>query len=310
MYLMDYMKYYEYIYDRQLIFHKKEVLKEKGPWTEDPILKNYHFCCVRREDDKGSKYLVKTITSNPDLSFKNKFFNIVAYRWFNVYGLFENIFDKPLDYETFDFKHYEEMLDSKKGGKLFNEAYLIIQYPFNASHRPKHKHVQILFRLEWLADQIKNKGFVERFLMFEDYKNQLDWLMEINGVGYFIAFQLLLDLEYTGELKHNGDDWVIMGPGAIFGVNWLIKSTTFKEKLDFTYMLRDDQDKNFKKLLEDKGKDWFAIRSKSNFYENPNLSICDIEHNLCELNKYLKLESYLNGNKRPRIRFYKGNKEK
>ena len=67
--------FFEFIYDRQLIWYKKEVLLLPPPWTDDPVLGKYKFCNVYRELDRGSKYLIKTVISNPLLSPEVKFFN-------------------------------------------------------------------------------------------------------------------------------------------------------------------------------------------------------------------------------------------
>lgn len=43
-----------FIAERERIRIKKEA-GQPWPWTNDPILRDYKFCCVRREDDRVTK---------------------------------------------------------------------------------------------------------------------------------------------------------------------------------------------------------------------------------------------------------------
>lgn len=49
-----------WIIEREKIRIKKET-GEPFPWTEDPILKAYRFCNVRREDDTVTKWIAENI---------------------------------------------------------------------------------------------------------------------------------------------------------------------------------------------------------------------------------------------------------
>ena len=46
-----------WIQERQLIHDKKEIAHEPKPWTSDPVLQNYRFCNVRRDNDRVTKWL-------------------------------------------------------------------------------------------------------------------------------------------------------------------------------------------------------------------------------------------------------------
>ena len=66
---------YDWITERYKIHLKKDVKKEKPPWTKNPILKKYRFTNVRREQDKETKWLIKNICENRELSYSNKIFS-------------------------------------------------------------------------------------------------------------------------------------------------------------------------------------------------------------------------------------------
>lgn len=44
----------DFVAERERIRLKKEAGLPR-PWTDDPILRDYKFCCVRREDDRVTK---------------------------------------------------------------------------------------------------------------------------------------------------------------------------------------------------------------------------------------------------------------
>ncbi|KAJ3330774.1 hypothetical protein HDU76_004904 [Blyttiomyces sp. JEL0837] len=60
-----------------------EIKKARGvpqPWTKDPILRDFHFCCIRREDDATSK-VMKEIFKGIDPRHGAYAFNIWLHRY-------------------------------------------------------------------------------------------------------------------------------------------------------------------------------------------------------------------------------------
>lgn len=104
---------FEFIYDRQEIWHRRNVLKLPAPWSTDEILRNYRFCNVYRELDGGTLALTKYLTDE-SISVGKKLFNIVAYRFFNRRDTIENLFGGLLDPENFDFEAFEARFDAKE----------------------------------------------------------------------------------------------------------------------------------------------------------------------------------------------------
>ena len=75
---------------RQEIYHLRRVVKAEPPWTNDPILANYRFTNVIREQDKGTIFAEKIhnhAASQPYKvgrvdAFRNLLFNLLVYRLF------------------------------------------------------------------------------------------------------------------------------------------------------------------------------------------------------------------------------------
>jgi hypothetical protein len=285
------LKFFNFIYERQNIFHKKEVLKLPPPWTDDDILKKYHFCNVYRESDKGSRYLIDSVL-NKDLHPSIKLLNIVAYRFFNQVGLFDNIFDNPLHPRHFDFKSLEDLLDNKIKDKvqLFNTAYVSFGRAYNTSYRQSDKHVQILLVLKWLSEKITNESFCENLQIVVKPTHAIEMLKKIHGVGDFMAGQIMVDLTYTNFFTNGftSNDFCIVGPGAVGGIQHIEPDIPKSKMQEYCIRLRDVQEEMFNQLKEDTGKDWLAIHYKNAYCCVPYLSAMDIQSCLCEWRKYHK----------------------
>jgi hypothetical protein len=86
-------KFVTFIAEREAIRIRRFVMRNDPPWTSDPILQQYRFTNVHREDDTVSKHYQKTVRdvyqdSNMVLPAT------VLYRWFNRPSTCEPIFDK------------------------------------------------------------------------------------------------------------------------------------------------------------------------------------------------------------------------
>lgn len=127
--------FFEFVFDRQQVWHRRSRLCLPAPWSDDDILRNYRFCNVYRELDGGTQAIVKYL--KPDISPEQKLFNIVAYRFFNRRDTIENLFGGLLEVENFNFKFLEQRFDEKKKHQsIFSNAYLIMAHSFNPDYRP------------------------------------------------------------------------------------------------------------------------------------------------------------------------------
>lgn len=296
------LDFYRFIYERQLVWYNREILKKPWPWTNDEILRTYKFCNVYRELDKGTIYLINTIINNKKLSLADKFLNCVAYRRFNLPGFFEWI-GEPMSCKNFALTKYIRILDKRKeqGHNLFNDAYIVSQTPYDRKFGRKEKHVQQLLILYDLAKE-GNKWIGP--IGFKKIERVHGYLKEkIFGMGDFLAYQTCTDLTYFPELRKQYEDineFVAMGPGSKPGVDLLFPY----KKLSYEYYCRKlwkEQDLQFYQLKERTGKDWLKIRYKKSYDPGFYLSISNIQNCLCEFRKYIMLQ--IDPNKRKR--YYK-----
>jgi hypothetical protein len=289
--MIDKLSFFEFIYDRHLIYHKKEVLKEPKPWTTDPIFQKFKSCNVYRELDRGSKYIIKKII-NTDLNDTIKFLNIVAYRFFNLDQTFDGrVFNYILIPHNFNVESLVKELDEKSKVKpsIWNDAYLILPAIWN-KELSNRKHVQVLYMLDWLAERVHL--FLEDFKSKQTPEEQILKLREIPLVGPFIAGQIMLDLGYAKISKFGNNDWVTCGPGAYAGLEIIFKDIVNKNNAeDLIKYLASIQSEIFEHLEEQENKNWLEINYKNSYFNSDYLSFMDIQSCLCEFRKHYNLSN-------------------
>lgn len=105
-----------YLTERHEIYKKKEIEKlPQDEWTEDEVFKNYRFTNTKRELDRESKWLIKNISTNSELTLEEKVLNSILFRTYNksstskLFGNYIKDFDKlDIDAMREIFKAYAE----------------------------------------------------------------------------------------------------------------------------------------------------------------------------------------------------------
>lgn len=295
-------EFFEFIYDRQMIWYKKCFLKEESPWTTDPILQTFKFCNIYRELDKVSIIIDETICKNQDIDFERKFFNIVAGRVFNLDYVYSKMFG-ILDPSNFNHKYYEDLLDSKikKGLGIWNSAYTVTQMKYDKNYR-KEKHAQFLLLFQYISENI---GFLTRGMRkSQSLREATLKLTRLPLIGEFLAGEIVQDLTYCrpffflNEMNDN-HDLCTVGPGTVKSITetFSLEKTSDKIFSDLIVKTAKQQIQYFRIIKEQTGKDWEAIAYKDANTPPPYLSINNIESAFCEKRKYNNLVTG-NGRKR------------
>jgi len=265
-------KFFDFIYERQLIWYKRFVLKEIPPWTNDDILKKYKIINMYRELDKCTIYILnklKNIKSREKLLL-----NIIFYRFFNTFNLYENLEINIL--ESVGDSLIEKFDKLKKKGPIFNNAYLI-----SSGTKGKEKHISILENLR----ELDLKKIISKIDNSKTPRESLNVLETIPMIGPFLACEIWTDLSYFKFFKQswNDNDFVNIGPGSKWGLEIIygkMNKKELEEKLEHLHKIQKD-------FLK---KGWEKIAYKRAFSNYPYLSITNIEGALCEFRKYWNIK--------------------
>ena len=290
--------FFECVCDRQAGWHKRTALGLPAPWTDDNILQNFRFCNVYRELDGGTiaigKYLAQPLPA------EQKLFNIIAYRFFNRRDTIENLFGGLLSEQNFDFKTLEKRFDAKKKEEnIFSNAYLITAHAYNRNYRPQDKHVQILLMLNDLRFKLKN---IIKTLRESAPQEGLRIIAEaVPMAGPFLAGQILLDATYAKNIvPYTANDFLIVGPGAHWGLNIICGRALNKKEADAECRkLWQMQPQAFAELKQTTDKDWNEVRWQNESYcGGKYLCLHDVQNSLCEFRKYWRLKQGENAKRR------------
>jgi hypothetical protein len=140
------------------------------------------------------------------------------------------------------------------------------------------------------ADNFMNHLKALELLMEDDLPGRLvaathmadifDWLREFKGMGDFNAYQLLLNLSYTGLANFSdADSFVVVGPGSRSGLRRCFSPDLSRsQELDIIRWMGCTQGDHFSRL----GVSCTLGPQGSAYHE---MQLCDIEHTLCEIDK-------------------------
>jgi hypothetical protein len=190
-------------------------------------------------------------------------FNVIWYRLFNWYEHAEELgFVKR-------YKSLERYITkrAKIGKQIFTSAHMTTGA---GGFEPKHMFYLRACKEAWDNREIFTEFTINASTM-EDVFNKL---LDLRGVGRFVAYELVCDLRFTCLLEHATDKltWANMGPGAQRGLR----------RLGMPYENQEDGIRSMQKLrqriiCDDRFK---MIKSIWPF------ELREIEHCLCELDKY------------------------
>lgn len=272
--------FWRWIYERQMIYHKRFELSKMPPWTQDPILANHHFCNVYRELDKGTKYIIDILGKVHGPA--DALWNILVYRYFNSIPTFDFLLDGSqfLPFSVnWDHKQIAVALrrweQADAGHQVFTGAFTVTGVRFGG-------YSDKISNVCYLMEQIQHKIPVILFDLTHapDFRAAYHTMLNIDGYGRFLAFQVAVDWAYY-DTRLDRNSFAEPGPGCRNGLRWLYPhlrgTNAFHEAIKY---LTDSQEYYFAKYNLD-----FP------YYEGKWIVASDIENCLCEFSKYMRMRT-------------------
>lgn len=211
-----------FIIERDAVRIAKEAGKPR-PWTKDPILDKYRFCNVRREDDAVTKWLranwypqwdeepMDNTEVDPDI-----WFAAVVARLLNNPESLEAVENFILPWKPEKFR---QMLHGRAacGAKNFNAAYIV------------STNGVAMDKVDYIVTRVLGPLWANRKKLRYDYEtldSYFDELVKYDGLGSFIAGQVIADLKFITPfyMASDRDIFVVSGPGSRRGLNRVMKN--------------------------------------------------------------------------------------
>ena len=272
-----YDTYWRFAAKRQEIFFRR--LEDSSfPWTSDQILAEYKFTNAYRASDRVSQYLIRKVIYRDDLpaSADEIFFRIVLFKLFNkieTWTTLEAAFGS-VTFKDYSFEHYDRVLTlaMADGTAIYSAAYIMPPGGRKLGHDRKHRdHLALLERM--LADSLPQqmtecRSMQQAFMLLKSYP----------GIGDFLAYQYVTDVNYSELTDFSESEFVVPGPGAVDGIRKCFRDTGGLNDPEVIKFMADRQEREFERL-------GLTFRS----LWNRRLQLIDCQNLFCEVDKYARV---------------------
>ncbi len=271
-------KYFGTARERYKIYLRRSVPGPRspiGPWTGDPIFQEYKFCNLFREHDKVTIWLRENwrepYADHPNLPFAMALARLI--NW-------------PPTLEEIGFpKRWNPNLVLKvlrrrkgEGKKIYTGAYLLGSCP-KGSERAIYLVHDVLTPLYY---KLKGPIPLSSLLTTGYLQFNWEWFRSQRGLGDFLAYEVVSDLRHTKYLRDAPDimTWANAGPGALRGLTrlWGYQPKT-RQIEGYSFPKKNALEAMQNLLTKSQEERW-----------TPRLEMRDIEHWLCEFDKYKRIQ--------------------
>jgi len=279
-----------WINERHQIYINRFEKKLPKPWSNDPIFQQWKFTNVFRQLDKGTIALHKALRHETNIP--KVIFNVWWYRLFNRQEHIENLGLLEID----EFEKLEFYMRGKTGygGKIFTSAHM-------TTGVLGEEKVETYLRAAKQANE--NCYKVAKVCAETDSMEKVfEELLKYYMIGRFVAYEIVCDLRFTGVLQPSDYlTWANIGPGAKRGLRRLGLPDTRKEMSSLIKLYNIVRNKS----MDHVQKHFLSNRQMSSLATiiiYPPFELREIEHSLCEFDKYERIRL---GQGRPKQK-YKG----
>lgn len=272
-------RYFWFIKERHDIYIRRFINKSPWPWTFDSIMRDYKFTNVFRELDRVTIWIREHIRE-PYAGHPELFFNLMVARLFNWPPTLSNIgFIEKWDKE----KVYEIVHNMRESKQKFTTGAYMLTGTFGEKGTKKD---------DMLVNYCLDPLWRHRKLLDPRVNDTLELAhkriaSKTPGFGPFLTYEVITDLRHTRYLKNAKDimTWANPGPGAHRGLRRILglavdargtrAGTRERKYILSTWPNTEEVIYLMKYIL-----DMVAVE------EFPQMEMRDIEHSLCEFDKY------------------------
>lgn len=319
-----------FIVERYKIHLRKDVYENSAPWTSNEVLFEYKFTNVRREHDRQTRYLIENISTNDDLTLKEKILNSFLFRAWNNWDTMHDLGGPWKAKAIYDIKLkevvrplYKALCQTNPKRKWWSSAYnqggtkCAWKFQDADKHNRPYKfgddkklgderypdyEADIPLRVFHVGVWLGRQNIVNRLLKANDQKEAFEVIKSVRGFADFLAYQVFVDLTYIKEFPFSENEFVVAGPGCKKGLDYVFDNfdgLTYEEAL---FWLRDNLDEYFNVLRDADTPEWnpdklFCDLPKYDRYMN----VMSLENCFCELSKYIRA---VEGTGRPKNRYH------
>lgn len=265
--------YWRFAAERQAVYNAR-VAGQRGPWTSDPILANHRFTNCFRAADRVSQYLIRDVAYTGDQSPTEIVFRVLLFKLFNKISTWQLLSREigELTWSEFDEHAFDRVLSATfaRGERLYSAAY-VIPPPRLGADRKHTNHLRLL-RL------MMKSRITERLQTASTMRAAYELLLSYPTLGAFLAYQFLVDLNYSGALDFDEMEFVVAGPGARDGIRKCFGAEASGIEAAVIEYMTETQHEHFERL----GLTFNGLRGRP-------LQLIDSQNLFCEVDKYARV---------------------
>jgi alpha-glutamyl/putrescinyl thymine pyrophosphorylase clade 1 len=247
---------------------------QPAPWTSDPILRRHRFTNCYRAADRVSQFLVSRVIYEGSQEPGEVVFRTLLFKVFNRIPTWQRLEAAmgEVSWREYDYARYESVLTAAftSGERLYSAAYVVPPPTFGELR----KHANHLRLLELMistdvAGKVRSAGSL---------RGAFEVLRSYPAIGDFLAYQYVIDLNYSPVLAYDEMEFVVPGPGARDGIRKCFGRSADGIEADVIRYMADHQEEHFGRL----GLHFGGLRGR-------RLQLIDCQNLFCEVDKYARV---------------------
>lgn len=265
--------YWRFAAERQAIYEARQAGRP-GPWTADPILRAHRFTNCYRATDRVSQFLIQQVAYRGAQERRELVFRTLLFKLFNkvsTWQLLERSLGE-LSWASFDVDRYDAILSAHfaSGARLYSAAY-VVPPPSLGATRKHTNHLRLI-------DLMMRDCIDKRLADAPSMKAAFEILRSYPTIGDFLAYQFLVDINYSVALDFDESDFVVPGPGARDGIRKCFGPDANGIEREVITYVQESQEHHFARL----GLTFGGLRGR-------RLQLIDCQNLFCEVDKYSRV---------------------
>lgn len=244
------------------------------PWTSDPIMRRHRFTNCYRAADRVSQFLIRAVSYAGSQEPHDVVFRTLLFKVFNRISTWQLVEAAvgEVTWRGYDSARYDQVLTRAfaSGERLYSPAY-VVPPPALGAVRKHTNHLRLL-------EMMMTSGLTEQITNARSMHAAFEILRSFPAVGDFLAYQYLIDLNYSAVLSFDEMEFVVAGPGARDGIRKCFGPSSHGIEADVIRYMADHQDEHFGRL----GLRFGGLRGRP-------LQLIDCQNLFCEVDKYARV---------------------
>ena len=239
--------YWRFAHLRQEIYYGR-LRSLSPPWTSDSILSTYRFTNAFRAADRVSQYLISEVIYHDDHrsdTADDIVLRVLLFKIFNRIETWELLRERVgrISAASFEPKRYARVLEEEMtaGRPIYSAAYIMPSPRQFGASRKHENHLALLAQM--ISDRVG-----PQLADAANMRSAFSILRAYPGIGDFLAYQYVTDLNYSELTAFSENDFVVPGPGAREGIRKAFSSTAGRTDADVIRIVSDAQEEHFARL--------------------------------------------------------------